>query len=600
MVSEGCADAVRAGFFLIALILFAASPLRAQVKVLATAVPSGTVPDEISYQGRLTQNGYPVTGTEIVSFYLYDAPTGGNILWQSGPVQVQVSQGVFGTSLNISTSALAGPAQKYIETDIETTPLLPRQALLSVPYALMARNIEGNLTISTVSVTGMLTSTGTIAVSTLTAASGFSGINVTTSVFVLSGRLGVGTGTPQDALDVYGDVRSTGVFYGSGAGLSNVPASSLTGIVSAQNLVSTVAYTNQTNTFTSSQTITANAFSVGNSTFVVTNGNVGIGTLSPAQSLDILGIPSGAAGIHLNSAVPGNTAMTLYNNAGSLYWNGGALAVGSSVSGTTGQIPEFTGPTSLGNSIMNATASSVTVAGALASSSVTVTGFVSAESSVTAGTGFYGSGVGLSNVPASSLTGTVNPSNLVSTVAYTTASNSFTGNQSVTGNISATGNMSAASGIVSAGSATIANSITVNGVQYAYVPSGMISFFNLTSCPAGWTAFGAAQGLYFVGAPNGISTGTVVGTALSNGENRPAGNIVETVHDPGHSHSYANPDNTSSNVLETQSGNTEVAYYAPGTPNTGTAYTGITVTNNSSSVAGTNAPYIQLLVCQKN
>ena len=464
MMSVGQSWKGRGVFFLFSLVLlFASSPLRAQVKVLATAVPSGTVPDEISYQGRLMQNGYPVTGTEILTFYLYDAPTGGNVLWQSGPVQVQVSQGVFGTSLNISTTALAGPAQKYIETDIETTPLLPRQALLSVPYALMARNIEGDLTISTVSVTGTLTSTGTIAVSTLTAASGFSGINVTTSVYVMSGVLSVGTSASSNTLTVNGGIFATSSvtaedgFYGTGL--------SATGNISANSAILSGSLT------TSSATVEGNSFSVGNSTLVVTNGNVGIGTSSPAQSLDILGTPNGTAGIHLNSAVPGNTSLTLYNSNGTLMWNNTILnAGGGSVSGTSGQISEFVSANSLGNSIMNATGSSVTVAGALTSSSATVSGYVSAESSVTAGTGFYGSGVGLSSVPASSLTGQVNPANLVPTVAYTTASNNFTVGQSVTGNVSVTGNISA-TGNMSASSAAITNSLTAGSVGISSVPA---------------------------------------------------------------------------------------------------------------------------------
>ena len=573
MMSVGQSWTGRGVFFLFSLVLlFASSPLRAQVKVLATAVPSGTVPDEISYQGRLMQNGYPVTGTEILTFYLYDAPTGGNVLWQSGPVQVQVSQGVFGTSLNISTSALAGPAQKYIETDIETTPLLPRQALLSVPYALMARNIEGNLTISTVSVTGTLTSTGTIAVSTLTAASGFSGINVTTSVFVLSGSLG-------------------------------------------------------------------------------------IGTASPAQSLDIVGTGGGTAGIHLSSAVPGNTNMTLYNNSGSLYWNGGPLALGSSVSGTTGQIPEFTSPTSLGNSIMNATASSVTVEGALTSSSATVTGFVSAESSVTAGTGFYGSGVGLTNVPGSSLTGNISASSAA-------IANSVTASVVGVSSVPAAGNLFAVgastfvvnqNGNVGIGTASPTNPLSVSGNAnvtgtltagafsgVGAVPSGAVMFFNLSSCPSGWTALAAAQGRYLVGLPSGGALAGTDGTALSNLEDRPAGHITDTVNDPGHSHSINDPGHSHSindpghshviygdtqygggggrtgegiptAVGNCQSGN---CIYVSGSAQTSTtgitinsattgisinsAKTGISVTNNSSSVVGTPAPYLQLLVCQKN
>ena len=67
-------------------------------------------------------------------------------------------------------------------------------------------------------------------------------------------------------------------------------------------------------------------------------------------------------------------------------------------------------------------------------------------------------------------------------------------------------------------------------------------FFNLGSCPSGWSELTVASGRYLVG------TGDLEGR---------------------------------------------------GTRDTRSAQTGITV-NNEGEVAGTNSPYIQLLVCQKD
>ena len=53
------------------------------------------------------------------------------------------------------------------------------------------------------------------------------------------------------------------------------------------------------------------------------NGNVGIGSTSPANTLDVNG-----TGIHIASGTPGSTTYQLYNNAGTLTWNGTALATG--------------------------------------------------------------------------------------------------------------------------------------------------------------------------------------------------------------------------------------------------------------------------------
>jgi hypothetical protein len=60
---------------------------------------------------------------------------------------------------------------------------------------------------------------------------------------------------------------------------------------------------------------------------------VGIGTNAPSNKLHVEGTAAGAAGIYMNSAVPATTTNTLYNNSGTLYWNGSAVG-GGSVSGS--------------------------------------------------------------------------------------------------------------------------------------------------------------------------------------------------------------------------------------------------------------------------
>jgi len=82
--------------------------------------------------------------------------------------------------------------------------------------------------------------------------------------------------------------------------------------------------------------------------------------------------------------------------------------------------------------------------------------------------------------------------------------------------------------------------------------------------------------------------------ALTDLENRAAGQHNHGVTDPGHSHSYVNnaiyQSYCGANYCQVQYGNNAI---------TGASPTGITV-NNFGSVAGTNAPYIQFLVCEKN
>jgi len=141
----------------------------------------------------------------------------------------------------------------------------------------------------------------------------------------------------------------------------------------------------------------------------------------------------------------------------------------------------------------------------------------------------------------------------------------------------------------------------VDTLSGASAPTGQVAFFQLSSCPTGWTELTAARGRYLVGMPGSGTLSASVGTALTDQENRAVGQhnhtATSTVTDPGHTHTggvSASGDATSS------TGSYDLV---DGVPTTGSSTTGITVgttVNNSGSVAGTNAPYIQLLVCKKN
>ena len=50
-------------------------------------------------------------------------------------------------------------------------------------------------------------------------------------------------------------------------------------------------------------------------------GNVGIGTTSPANTLDVY-----SGGVHIGSSIPTGTSYALYNNGGTLMWNGSSIS----------------------------------------------------------------------------------------------------------------------------------------------------------------------------------------------------------------------------------------------------------------------------------
>jgi hypothetical protein len=118
---------------------------------------------------------------------------------------------------------------------------------------------------------------------------------------------------------------------------------------------------------------------------------------------------------------------------------------------------------------------------------------------------------------------------------------------------------------------------TIGGTLAGVVPAGAVMFFNLNACPSGWTELTAARGRYVVGLNAGGSLANTVGSALNNVENRPVGQ---------HGHVVDRTDYTPvGSKIRAATGS------VPG---------GSFPTSQAGNVAGTNAPYIQLLVCGKN
>jgi trimeric autotransporter adhesin len=99
-------------------------------------------PDTLSYQGRLTRNGAPVSTAVTVTFALYDALSGGTKLWQESQ-SVTPSNGLYSVVLgqiaalpdNLFTQPL------YLGITINSDPEMnPRQALSAQAYSRQAKN----------------------------------------------------------------------------------------------------------------------------------------------------------------------------------------------------------------------------------------------------------------------------------------------------------------------------------------------------------------------------------------------------------------------------------------------------------------------------
>src|SRR3954452_21643175 len=132
----------------------------------------------------------------------------------------------------------------------------------------------------------------------------------------------------------------------------------------------------------------------------------------------------------------------------------------------------------------------------------------------------------------------------------------------------------------------------------ATAPAGAVMYFDLASCPSGWSDFAAGRGRYLVGMPVGGTPGAAVGTALSPQENRPTGQHTHAVIDPGHVHAVGFDTERLANFGNTIGG-TSIFGSNSGSENTELGFTGISIAN-AGTVSGTNAPYLELVACRKN
>src|ERR1035437_848703 len=116
---------------------------------LATAHAQGAA---FTYQGRLNDGGSPANGTNYgMVFYLYDAPTNGNLLGNEGIASVTASNGLFTVPLSFESvfGNVFDGNPRWLEITVQTngsgfTTLSPRQQITPTPYAIMA-NSASNL-----------------------------------------------------------------------------------------------------------------------------------------------------------------------------------------------------------------------------------------------------------------------------------------------------------------------------------------------------------------------------------------------------------------------------------------------------------------------
>ncbi len=271
--------------------------------LMALALPAaGQLPHEISYQGVLTDNsGNPITGIHQLTFHIYlDSAVAAPLFWTEKHTNVPLDAGLFHVmlgSISAIHDTLFDSGDRWMGITVDTDPeMSPRTKIGSVPWALRAAIADSVVNLPAGSADGH----------SLDADDGFP----VDAVYVDSqGRIGLGTTTPADFVEVYNDTNGLNILS-----IHNPNSGSSSGeILSFQSETPGEVWIgsyDDSHNFDGALVI-ANGRMGGHIRFICelermrldNNGNLGIGTMTPSSKLDVNGVakmtgfklPTGAA-----------------------------------------------------------------------------------------------------------------------------------------------------------------------------------------------------------------------------------------------------------------------------------------------------------------
>ena len=108
-------------------------------------------PDLMNYQGRLMDSGgAPVNGSVPVTVRVYAQESGGSVLWNQSVGSVAVTNGLYSFQFgNSSLTTVLTNAACWLEIEVDSETLTPRQRLVSVPYSARAKEADAAVTAQT-------------------------------------------------------------------------------------------------------------------------------------------------------------------------------------------------------------------------------------------------------------------------------------------------------------------------------------------------------------------------------------------------------------------------------------------------------------------
>ena len=107
---------------------------------LGIGVAFAEIPKIINYQGKVTDaQGAPLTGSYALTFRIYDAESGGNMLWEEAHSGVVVDKGLFNILLgSVAALSIAFDKPYFLEIKVGSEVMSPRQQIASSAYAMRA------------------------------------------------------------------------------------------------------------------------------------------------------------------------------------------------------------------------------------------------------------------------------------------------------------------------------------------------------------------------------------------------------------------------------------------------------------------------------